>query len=100
MSLSEELIWRGFRHNHKFDTATLASGIRLTRCLSPLAEVISYALGWIAVIPIIPADIGVRTSIALLCSFRAKTKIRVFHVGFFVPLNADVTVRCFGFDEV
>lgn len=38
----------------------------LTRCLSPLAEVISYALGWIAVIPIIPADIGVRTSIALL----------------------------------
>lgn len=38
----------------------------LTRCLSPLAEVISYALGWLAVAPIIPADIGTRTSIALL----------------------------------
>lgn len=38
----------------------------LTRCLSPIAEIMSYALGWIAVMPVIPADIGVRSSVALL----------------------------------
>lgn len=38
----------------------------LTRCLSPLAEVISYGLGWISVLPVIPADLGHHTSIALL----------------------------------
>lgn len=38
----------------------------LTRYLLPLAEVLSYGLGWVSVLPIIPADFGHHTSIALL----------------------------------
>ncbi len=61
----------------------------LTRCLSPLTEVVSYALGWIAVIPMVPADIGVHSSVALLVD-------QLFWIGWgdpqFNPTNCGVVV--------
>ncbi len=38
----------------------------LTKTLTWPAEVLSYGLGWISVLPIIPADMGERTSLALM----------------------------------
>lgn len=37
-----------------------------TRYLSPLAKILSYGLGWLSALPIIPADMGQRSSFALL----------------------------------
>lgn len=44
----------------------LKSPFRYLTKLSPLVEVLSYSLGWLSVLPIIPADMGQKTSFALL----------------------------------
>lgn len=47
--------------------ASLKPGLRrLLRVVTPCLEVLSYGLGWLAVLPLIPADFGKHISLALL----------------------------------
>lgn len=57
----------------------------LTFWLSPLAEIISYGLGWIAVLPLIPVDGGEHYSIALLVD-------QLYWIGHYDPAVVDENV--------